>query len=205
MSNIYNNSPEFDKSDPENIRIKEILADKETRTIHFKQVRFLSDMLARLHIQELLQELVSGYLEKKGKRLALSEINVEALIKEFSSKFEILAEHNESQNYKFVQSMSDLWHQIIHHINQMDLLMQPPQYLEPLKSVMKQIFQYPQNADHSFGYYLNEYAGAKWLPFPFMDLMNKLHEDAIVHGHRSTLSDWRRSLLLILDSFYGKG
>ncbi len=204
MSNIYNNPQDFDKSDPENIKIKQILKDKESRTIQFKNVRFLSDILARLHLQELLEDVMVGYLGKKKEGTALSERTLGAIVKDFSSKFEVLMEHNESQNYQFVQSMSDLWHQIIQYINDADLLMQPPKHVDPLKSVMKQIFQFPHKADHSFGYYLSEYAGTKWLPFPFMDLMNKLHEDAIMHGSKSILADWSRSLNLILESLSPK-
>lgn len=200
MGNIYNTPHEFDKSDPENIKIQEILKDKETRIIKFKKMRFLSDMICRMHIFDLMENLTEEFLGKRKEKKQEAEVNLIAILKNFCDKFEVLMDHNESRNYKFVQSLSDLWHNTIEYINECDLLMQPPKHVEPLKTVMKQIFQFPKKSDHSFGYYLNEYAGEKWLPFPFMDLLNTLHEDAVLNGTKSILYDWHRSLKLILDT-----
>ncbi len=204
MGNIYNSPEDFDKSDPENIKIQTLFPDKETRIITYKNIRFLSDMLAYFFILELLEELTEDFLGKRKENKQVCEKTLINLLKSFCSKFEVLMDHNESQNYKFVQSLSELWHQTIEYINDSDLLMQPPKHIETLKTVMKQIFQYPKKSEHTFGFYLNEYAGEKWLPFPFMDLLSKLHEDAVLNGPKSILYDWHRTLKLILEPMLEK-
>ena len=204
MSNIFNNPSDFDPSDPENIKVKRIQEDKYTRIIEFKNLKLLSDMIMAYHILQLLEEVTEEYLGKRKEKRKKTETTLTKTLTQFCSKFEVLANHNESRNIHFAQSLSELWHEILHYINDADLLMQPPKHIVPLKSLMKQIFQFPKKTDHSFGYYLNEYAGEKWLPFPFMDLMNSLHEDAILHGHKSILSDWQRSLKLILEPLKDK-
>lgn len=200
MSNIFNTPHEFDKSDPENIRVQKIFEDKESQVIVYKNRRFISAMIARMFIFDLFEELAEEYLSKRKEEKKQFEKTLIDILRQFCEKFEVMMHHNESQNFQFVQSLSNLWHETLDYINEADLLMQPPKHIEPLKTVMKQIFQFPKKSTHSFGYYLNEYAGEKWLPFPFMDILNSLHEDAVLNGTKSILYDWYKSLKLILNT-----
>lgn len=198
MNQLYNTPGDFDKSDPKNLRTHRIFADKHSQIVEYRNVQFLSTMLMRLHLCQLFEELAEEFLGKRKPTQSLLETSLIKILHTFCKHLQLLMEHNLSQDVKFVANLSYLWHGILHHINECDLLMQPPKHVQSLKTVMKQIFQFPKKSDHSFGYYLNEYAGEKWLPFPFMDLLNQLHEEALLKKERSTLGDWCRSLILVL-------
>ena len=204
MGNIYNTPPDFDTSDPENLKTSEVFADKHTRIVEHRNVRILSNMLARFYVQELLEELTVEFLGKRKGRKQISEIHLIKILKKLRKSIELLMSQNESQNYHFIQSLSELWNLLLQFLHQSSLLPNPPQHASQLKTLMKQIFQYPKNSEHTFGYYLNGYAGEKWLPFPFMDLLNKLHEEALLNGPKSTLGSWKRALNLIIDPLTDK-
>ena len=203
MSNIFNTPHEFDKSDPENIRVQKIFEDKETRVFVYKSRKFISSMIARMYLFELFEELSEEFLSKRKEQRKEAENTLISILNQFCEKFEVMMHHNESQNFQFVHTLSLLWHDTLDYINEADLLMHPPKHIQPLKTIMKQIFQYPKKSTHSFGYYLNEYAGEKWLPFPFMDILNTLHEDAVLNGTKSILFDWHKSLKLVLSTITG--
>ena len=61
---------------------------------------------------------------------------------------------------------------------------------------------YPLGADHTLGYYLSEYVGQEWLPFPFIDILSTLHKE-YQENASSILGGWI-SLLDALVSSMGE-
>jgi hypothetical protein len=46
-----------------------------------------------------------------------------------------------------------------------------------LNELITLVNHYPEKGDHTLGYYLSLHAGEQWIPFPFMEILRKLHED----------------------------
>ena len=59
-----------------------------------------------------------------------------------------------------------------------------------LKILMQKIQHYPEYEEHTFGYYLTEYAGQKWIPFPYMEMVQKIHSEHMKNPKGSALTEW---------------
>ncbi|MCP5492417.1 MAG: RNA ligase family protein [Chlamydiales bacterium] len=46
---------------------------------------------------------------------------------------------------------------------------------------------YPQGDAHSFAFYLANHVGDTWLPFPFLEILRKLHQGYVLRKKRSEL------------------
>lgn len=132
-------------------------------------------------------------------RPVLKEDILFADLKKIHLLFEQLKDRDQSENINFAQALSEAWCSIQLHAEgiQEGLLKSA---LDPklILSIIKEIGRYPEGAPHSLGYYLKEHAGRDWLPFPFMEILKKLHKEVALDGDRSSLSQWTDSLSKII-------
>lgn len=103
----------------------------------------------------------------------------------------ILMKEDLSQEIPFLKELSQFWQKMLEDSLQF-------KKMTPLaihfKAFIKEIASYPETQDHSLGYYLSEYAGQSWLPFPYMELIQKLHTLAEKNPAGNPLSKWVLSL-----------
>ena len=59
--------------------------------------------------------------------------------------------------------------------------------LSQIKTLIATFHSYPPKQPWSLGFYMTEYAGKDWLPFPRMELLHQLHDDFIAHPKESQL------------------
>jgi len=114
------------------------------------------------------------------------------------SYFEKMKENNLSGDMEFLQKFSLLWHKFIEDTFRLKKL--SPLYKE-IEFFIEEIQSYPEDSDHSFGYYLSEYAGSEWLPYPFLQLFQKLFEEHLQNKDRSHLEKWTSHLKILIDHF----
>ena len=109
----------------------------------------------------------------------------------FKTAIETLQNKDKSQDGPFLNHLSELWHQ----------LKDDEKKFPALQSLIESIQTYPPGQDHTLGYYLTEYVGQKWLPFPLMEMVLNLHVQHKKSPLNSTLAGWIQqidSLLAIL-------
>lgn len=94
--------------------------------------------------------------------------NLLALKEAFTS----MKQENKSQEAPFLNSLSILWHQILEDVLKFQ---RSTPLAKEFSELIHGIDTYPRRSEHTLGYYLMEYAGQTWLPFPFMELIQKLH------------------------------
>ncbi|KAG6559000.1 hypothetical protein RHABOEDO_000396 [Candidatus Rhabdochlamydia oedothoracis] len=105
-----------------------------------------------------------------------------------------------SHQLEFIQKLSLLWHKIIKDCNPISLsLSKGSDFLKKIADLIQIINHFPANEDHSLGYYLQEHVGEKWVPFPFMELLQELHIDYQKTQDKSYLADWIKILSSIID------
>ena len=63
-----------------------------------------------------------------------------------------------------------------------------------IRTFIKELQHYPEHHEHSLGYYLTEYAGQKWLPFPYMEMIRNLHMYHKKNPENSLLSIWSKEI-----------
>ncbi len=98
-----------------------------------------------------------------------------------------LSKSDQSQNVEFVQKFSDSWNELIQAFSTIqwaqrkDLVV-----ITAISALFAGIGSYPLGQEHSLGFYLSRFAGEKWLPFPFIELLSSLHTN------KKLLHEWIR-------------
>lgn len=124
--------------------------------------------------------------------------NISGLIQYLTSvKKMLLRLGTEDQGYnpEFVQDLADAWHTLIEATNTFEWMVRKnAQEIAKVKTFIEGVRNFPPGEEHSLGYYLTQFAGKDWLPFPFMDLLNSLHEAYQTDKAKSQLNSWISSL-----------
>lgn len=149
------------------------------------------------HLKKML-----SFLSFKGKGLTFF-FNQRTLLNDilaFKNMLLLLSAEDESHNPSFIQKLTELWHKLLDDCNSLSYSLQgSSEFLTKLNFFLSQVQNYPLGADHTLGYYFTEYVGKEWTPFPFMELLQTLHEDFQAHSTQSILSDW----ISLLDEILG--
>ncbi len=95
-----------------------------------------------------------------------------------------MMEEDKSQDVTFLNGLSIHW---------LQLLIAASKNIE-LMPLIKDIESHPEHEEHTFGYYLEEYAGQKWLPFPYMEMIQKLHHEHLLDPPSSDLTRWTKMI-----------
>ncbi len=112
----------------------------------------------------------------------------------------VLSQEDQSHNPEFTQHLSELWHKLLDDCNALSLSVErSTELLIQIKFFISQVQQFPPSADHTLGYYFTEYAGKEWIPFPFMELLQRLHEEYNASPVISVLNQWITVLSHILE------
>ena len=105
--------------------------------------------------------------------------------------FELMKGEDRSQDIAFLNRLSKIWHNALEH----SLKFRRTNALSiAFRSFVQKIQNYPEGQEHTLGYYLTEYTGEKWLPFPYMELIQRIHEDHVKEPNESALSQWIQEL-----------
>lgn len=105
--------------------------------------------------------------------------------------FETMKKEDRSQDSDLLAKVSDLWRDLIEDSQRFD---RAPQFQSLFQTTLHAIASFPEGQIHNLGYYLEEYHGARWLPFPFMELVFKLHREHQEQPSGSHLQQWTQNL-----------
>lgn len=110
-----------------------------------------------------------------------------------------LAEKDVSENVHFASTLSDTWSSLTDHSDAIEEgSMVSGIDPQKVRTLSKTIGKFPEGEEHTLGYYLKEHAGKDWLPFPYMELLKKLHRLHAVEPTHSPLQQWIEMLEEIL-------
>jgi len=117
---------------------------------------------------------------------------------QFKSSLEILRNEDRSQDSLFLNQLAQIWHLLLddsYSFRRNTLLS------VKVRAFIKKLQHHSERQGHSLGYYLTEYAGQKWLPFPYMDMIRHLHMESMKNQENSHLATWSKDvdeMLLII-------
>ena len=114
------------------------------------------------------------------------------------SIFEILKTENRSQDAPFLNELSQAWHDLLD--DSLGLSKTTAWNLQ-FWAFVKEIQHFPENQEHTLGYYLTEYVGQAWLPFPYMELVFQIHLLYQTEGELSPLGRWTTLIQNIQETF----
>lgn len=175
--------------DPNNLKISPLEADKKQFIeVPYKDKELSSQTLSKLSLFLSLQEKVQSFFEPS----TISDLN--SSLKGLKTLFEELMQNDLSQSYQFAEALSKHWHGLIDYVADHSRV----QDLTELKKFIRSIHNFPQHVDHSLGFYLTQLLGEDWLPFPFMEILHILHEEALLSPFKSHLLLWIKDIDNIL-------
>ena len=139
-----------------------------------------------------------------GRKSALAN-ELELELSAFKNILVDLAKKDVSRDPDYAQHLSQVWHQLLESVNLVEFLgRKKTDVLAQIKTLIETFNQYPAKQEHSLGYYMTEFAGKEWLPFPFMEQLHRLYEDYLAHKKESQLFHWISSIDLILSNLMKK-
>ncbi|MBN1915215.1 MAG: hypothetical protein JW769_04940 [Parachlamydiales bacterium] len=144
---------------------------------------------ALYYFQKKLQEFSHTTVPK-----AVLQQDFDLLLRSFIS----LSQQDLSHDTDFLKEMSHHWLKLLRHFQSLSHQKNP--LVDSFAKFIEETKNYPPQEKYSFGYYLSEYAGLKWTPFPYMDILKKLHRDFQMEGKNSQLAQWIDKLTYLKDN-----
>ncbi|MBM3200965.1 MAG: hypothetical protein FJZ56_00985 [Chlamydiae bacterium] len=190
MSNkIFEPVPSFNPSEPENLKVQKTEKVKQQRDlIEFKELLISNEWVVQVYFLDLIKDFLKNILKDKENKKDSSKNPKPNALNKIRTLFIQLSKENLSQSSTFAKELSSCWVELLSSNE------------TKIKDFCKKLHSYPKDADHSLGYYLSNYTGHDWLPFPFIEILKALYEDAIVQGEKSTLSQWISTLSEFIDT-----
>ena len=103
---------------------------------------------------------------------------------------------DKSQDTEYLQKLSTCWKSFLHHF--MPVAMKKHPLILAIREFFDMIHTYPNFHQFSLGYYLSSYAGKKWVPFPFMEMLHNLFIENEQDPEKSHLQQWLQKIEDIL-------
>jgi hypothetical protein len=123
-----------------------------------------------------------------------SSATVQTILKDalaFRKLLVTLAGEDLSHHPDFNQQLVRVWHTLLDDCNSSPSKTPPSlSIFSKVNFFILQIKNFPIGAEHSLGYYFSHHAGDHWIPFPFMDLLQQLHQEFLSSPSTSTLRHW---------------
>ncbi len=140
------------------------------------------------HLLQILQKAFNYFLQgHTGSKT--TEIRAKENLIALKNFFETLKNEDRSQDIEFLNQLSKAWNLTLEEKVELN-----EEISLKFKILTKKILHYPENQTHTFGYYLTEYAGQKWIPFPYMELVQKIHSEHEKNPSASPLTEWTHLL-----------
>lgn len=112
-------------------------------------------------------------------------------LKKFRLSLEILAREEKSEEIAFIEALSIQWALIEKDLERLELHPDAePHLLQAVRKLKISLDSYKASALHSFAYYLEQHAGESWFPFPFLEMIRALHNEAKISFETSNLKSW---------------
>ncbi len=181
-----------DESAPyEKIIVNPVEKDKKTKE-EFKDLPQTSTPQVFATLVSFFKKIVTLFSTKENGELVLVDFQqINQLLIGLRSKLRTLSLQDESHNPEFTEQLSELWHKLQDDCNSASASSSlSPTIINKIKFFMSQISNYPPHADHTLGFYFNAFAGEEWIPFPFMDILQDLHDECQQFPFNNYLNNW---------------
>lgn len=147
-----------------------------------------------IRIKRMFSYLVAHRSLKQIVRIAQS-CDLSIYLKQFRDNLFQLSQEDLSFDPTFMHDLAESWHALIEASHLIELLdrNQRPE-TDELKKLLKTIAEHPPKTEQSFGLYMTDFIGEKWLPFPFIELLHELHASFQTNPQNNPLISWIQDL-----------
>lgn len=125
-------------------------------------------------------------------------------LKELKKLFLTLGRKDLSSSIEFATSLSDTWCLLLEDFDHIEVIERKNlKQVASFRMMMEAVKHYPPDSDHHFGYYLLQHAGKDWLPFPFIEMLQKLYNEHVEDPQTSTLKEWIELIDQVIENLKG--
>lgn len=137
-----------------------------------------------------------------SKKLAGKVLDVHAMIthlETLNSLLQDLSDKDLSNSPEFAAKLSEIWKALLEDFDNVEIMERKNLgQVASFREMMHVIKNYPPDSDHHFGYYLLNQAGKDWLPFPFIEMLERLHTEYREEEEESTLNSWMQLIQTVI-------
>lgn len=119
-------------------------------------------------------------------------------IQTIKNSLESLKEKDLCQDSEFMNFFAFIWMKFLK--DHEDYILKSAEITTLIKKLISEINSYPKDTDFTLGYYISEFAGYKWIPVPYMEILRNLHLEYKKDPEKSHLKAWTT----LLDQMLGK-
>ncbi|NGX33904.1 MAG: hypothetical protein K1060chlam1_00246 [Candidatus Anoxychlamydiales bacterium] len=135
---------------------------------------------------KILSNLLSKFTKKTPKDLDGTPLHKEILTIKKSLKS--LKDTNLCQDSEFLNYFAFVWMKFLRDYD--FYVLKNEKATKLIKKIIDEVNEYPKNAEFTLGYYISEFAGYQWVPFPYMEMLQNLHLEDKKDSVNSHLSHW---------------
>lgn len=206
MSDIQGSDSRVDRPRDEGIIVSPVLGDRKEKQEYSKEPSGSPKNLLIAAFFTCLKKLFDSLSGKSKFEATL--IDRQQILEDlfaFRKLLQILSQEDQSNNPEFTLQLSELWHNLLDDFNHVELLERKnPKKVAPFKKFLNKVKDFPPNQDHRLGYYLTEYVGKEWLPFPYIEILRKLHKDYQTNPAQNALQEWLSIIDEVVAQLAGK-
>lgn len=152
-------------------------------------------LIALHHVSEFFKSIQ----ENPSKLFAVDTTqSVLGSLKGFLELLEKLKRENYASQINDALLLSKHWHNINDYFSLLPKAARKGQFFQEGSLWLQSLNLFPTDEDKSFGFYLKNLSGDKWLPFPYMKIITRLHEEYHQEGRDSHLEIWAETLKRII-------
>ena len=212
MSDLFNqpNISKFEKSDPSYMKASEpsisrSLDRERNITFYYKENAINSKKLLFAAVMGILREHSFESDPQKLSLLPSGEREFYSLLFSLAGSFLTLSQKNKSTDITFINHLSDTWMFLNLSIKRRKSQKHPPTYIDFLTETFSEIASFGEEEGESFGYYLEAHKKSDWFPVPYLQMLEKLHEECLENKLDCHLKIWQDKIHLILDAIVTTG
>lgn len=122
------------------------------------------------------------------------------ILKRLKKLFNALKTENSSQDIHFIQNLVHAYQDLSDQLNLINPSETKTDFFIHCTLLLDSLAQYPAGHPFTLGYYLKNYSGENWLPFPLMNIISQLHIEAATDSGISHLAIWIKSIDELTDN-----
>ena len=165
----------------------------EERKKDQKPIPVSKKLFLYLAVLQKLQQAIRLFSNTKNKeKVEIKETPLHKELQTIKSSLESLQAKNLSNDPEFLNYFAFIWLKFLKDFNL--FLLKDEKITEIITTFMHEINTFPKDAEFTLGFYLSEFAGYKWIPFPYIDILNNLHIEDQKEKENSHLSKWINTL-----------
>ena len=172
----------------EHVRIPEVkeATEERERKKPLVQKPVSKKLFVYLSFLKILSNLLNAFTKKSAKGLGGTPLHKEILT--IKKSLSSLKEKNLCQDPEYLNYFAFVWMKFLKDYDYYVLKNEKATNL--IKKIIDEINEYPKNSEFTLGYYISEFAGYSWVPFPYMEMLQNLHLEDKKDPINSHLSHW---------------